>query len=97
MMDFDDFDEIRRLLEKSCDNCLLTRLHCKTCRIEKLFGVINQFSRSKATEVFLVPAEEMETLTGLAAGAAKPGQKEYEVVVKWRAALGELLSKTGTA
>lgn len=97
MMDYDDFEEISRLLERSCDNCLLTRKHCKSCRVEKLFGIINQFSRSKATEVFLVPAGELTVLLELAAKVSKPGQQESEVITKWRAAMDELSARTGIA
>ncbi|MCL6560257.1 MAG: hypothetical protein K6U74_15980, partial [Firmicutes bacterium] len=78
MMDHDDFEEIRTLLERSCDNCLLTRKHCKTCRIEKLFGVINQFKMSKANEILLVPADELKTLLNLASESQKAGHPERE-------------------
>ena len=97
MMDYDDFEEISRLLERSCDNCLLTRKHCKSCRVEKLFGIINQFSRSKTTEVFLVPADELAVLVSLASKVAKPGQQESEILTKWRAAMEEISARTGIA
>lgn len=97
MMDYDDFEEISRLLVRSCDNCLLTRKHCKSCRVEKLFGVINQFSRSKASEVFLVPAEELAILLNLSAKVSKPGQQESEIITKWRAAMDEFANRTVSA
>ncbi|MCL5290363.1 MAG: hypothetical protein ACYC0Q_05840 [Eubacteriales bacterium] len=97
MMDYDDFEEISRLLVRSCDNCLLTRKHCKSCRVEKLFGVINQFSRSKASEVFLVPAEELAILLSLSAKVSKPGQQESEIITKWRAAMDEFANRTVSA
>lgn len=93
MMDHDDFEEIKRLLEKSCDNCLLTRRHCINCRIEKLRGIVGQFSKSGAYEIVLINVEELRVLLNLAGESIKDGDSQHEVVEKWRRIVGEIAGK----
>jgi len=90
MMDREDFEEIKRLLEKSCDNCLLTRRHCVSCRIEKLRGVVGQFSKSGPYEIILINVNELKVLLNLAGESNKAGGSENEVIDKWRRILGEI-------
>jgi len=93
MMDHEDFEEIKTLLEKSCDNCLLTRRHCVTCRIEKLRGVVGQFSKSGPYEILLINVNELKVLLNLAGESNKSGGSENEVINKWRLILGEIAGK----
>ncbi|NLI11767.1 hypothetical protein [Pelotomaculum propionicicum] len=82
MMDHNDFYEIDRLLERCCDNCLLTRMHCPSCRIEKLRGITGHLSKSAAYE--LINLEDLKTLVKLAGDSHRADGKEREVVEKWR-------------
>lgn len=84
MMDYDDFQEISRLLEKSCDQCLLTRRHCADCRIEKLRTVVGRFSVSGSREIVLIEVDELKVLLDLAGETAKGAAEENDVFVKWR-------------
>lgn len=87
MMDQDDFEEINRLLERCCDNCLLTRFHCATCRIEKLRGIIGKISQSGAFE--LVGIEELKVLLKLAGNSGEADSSEREIVEKWQRTVRE--------
>ncbi len=82
MMDQDDFEEIRHLLERCCDNCLLTRRHCLTCRIDKLRGIISQLTKSAEYE--LINKEELKVLVSLAGSSAAARGSEPPAVVKWK-------------
>lgn len=93
MMDHDDFEEIKRLLEKSCDNCLLTRRHCVNCRIDKLRGIVGQFSKPGAYEIILINVEELKVLLSLAGESSIAGDSRLEVVEKWRHIVGEITAK----
>lgn len=93
MMDHNDFEEIKSLLEKSCDNCLLTRRHCIGCRIEKLRRIIGQFSKSGAYEILLINVDELNVLVKLAAESNRAGSGELEVVEKWRRIVEEIAGK----
>ncbi|MCL6558520.1 MAG: hypothetical protein K6U74_06900 [Firmicutes bacterium] len=93
MMDHDDFDEISRLLEKCCDHCLLTRMHCIGCRIDKLRGIVGQFSKSKPFEVILMNVEDLKVLLDLARTSNHTAGQEYKVVEKWQRVLGEIAGK----
>lgn len=93
MMDHDDFEEINRMLEKSCDNCLLTRRHCTNCRIEKLRSVVGQFSKSGPYEIILINVEELHVLLKLAGKSNMTTSSEHEVLQKWQRVLGESGSK----
>ncbi len=87
MMDHNDFHEIDRLLERCCDNCLLTSMHCASCRIEKLRGITGQLSKSAAYE--LINIEDLKILLRLAADSNKAGEREREVIEKWRQVIQE--------
>ena len=82
MMDQDDFYEIDRLLERCCDSCLLTRMHCASCRIEKLRGITGHLSKSAAYE--LINLEDLKILLKLAGDSNKAGENELKVIEKWR-------------
>jgi len=84
MMDHDDFQEINRLLEKSCDQCLLTRRHCADCRIEKLRMVVGKLSVSRPLEIILIELDELKVLLDLAGETGKGAAEENEVFAKWR-------------
>lgn len=73
MIDNDDFKKIEALFDKSCDNCLLTRQHCSSCRIDKLRGIFNDLS------ILLDLAEE----------GTNTGARKHEVVDKWRRAISK--------
>lgn len=94
MMDFEDFEEIMLLLEKSCDQCLLTQKHCVNCRIEKLRKVIGQFDAA-SNEIMLIRIDELRILLNLASEGSSA--REYEVLSKWRRAVGESSDKEITA
>ncbi|MCL6634824.1 MAG: hypothetical protein K6T29_03515 [Peptococcaceae bacterium] len=83
MMDYDDFEEINRLLEKSCDHCLLTRRHCPGCRIEKLRKIVAQFSRPDQGEIILIELSELKVLLKLAGESGHGGAGEQEIIAKW--------------
>lgn len=87
MMDHDDFHEIDRLLERCCDNCLLTRMHCASCRIEKLRGITGHLSKSAAYE--LINVEDLKILLKLAGDSNKADEREREVIEKWRQVVQE--------
>ncbi|MCL6478415.1 MAG: hypothetical protein K6T65_08355 [Peptococcaceae bacterium] len=73
-----DFDEIRRHLERACDLCLLTKLHCEKCNVERLLGIINSLDQNQHQPSYFVPAEELAVLTN-------PGSPEYrKVLEKWK-------------
>lgn len=84
MMDYDDFQEINRLLEKSCDQCLLTRRHCADCRIEKLRMVVGKLSVSRPREIVLIEVDELKVLLDLAGEKARGAAEENGVFAKWR-------------
>ena len=88
MMDHDDFVEIKLLLEKSCDNCMLTKKHCASCRIDKLRGIVGQFSQRGAYEIVLINVEELKVLLNLAGDAGV--SPDHEVVAKWRGIVSEM-------
>lgn len=81
MMDHEDFGEIMLLLEKSCDQCLLTFRHCANCRIDKLRKLLGQLD-SQSNNLLLVSVEEMRVLLSLARDSGNSG--ETEIVNKWR-------------
>lgn len=83
MMDHDDFEEIKRLLEKCCDNCLLTRMHCTGCRIDKLRSIVGEFSKTKPFEVILMNVEDLKVLLNLSQTSKQAGEKELEVLENW--------------
>ncbi|BAF58473.1 hypothetical protein PTH_0292 [Pelotomaculum thermopropionicum SI] len=97
MMDHGDFEEIERLLEKCCDGCLLTRMHCKTCRIEKLRGITGEFSKPEAGEIILIYADELKVLLNLAGKSPRAGSSEVEVIEKWRREIKEAAGREITA
>ncbi|MFZ5631975.1 MAG: hypothetical protein ACOY40_03945 [Bacillota bacterium] len=73
-----DFDEIRTHLERACDLCLLTKLHCGKCNVERLLGIINNFDQNRHRPSYFIPAEELAVLTN-------PGSPEYrQVLEKWQ-------------
>lgn len=80
MMDRDDFYEIDRLLERCCDNCLLTRMHCTSCRIEKLRGITGYLSKSAAYE--LINLEDLKILLKLV-NPNEADERDREVIAKW--------------
>jgi hypothetical protein len=90
MMDRNDFEEINRLLEKSCDQCLLTRRHCLGCRIDKLRGVVSQFSQAGPFEIMLINVDELKVLLKLAEKSQMVDDSEKEVLEKWRRIAGEM-------
>ncbi|OPX86957.1 MAG: hypothetical protein A4E52_01465 [Pelotomaculum sp. PtaB.Bin013] len=89
MIDDDDFKKIEALFDKSCDNCLLTRQHCSSCRINKLRGIFNQFQQPGIREVFLININDLSILLDLAEKAANTGAQKHEVVDKWRRAISK--------
>jgi len=89
MMDIDDFKKIEALLDKSCDQCLLTRKHCSNCRIDKLRGIFNQFKQPGIHKVFLININDLSILLDLAEESTNAGARKHDVVVKWRRAIGE--------
>lgn len=82
------------LLEKSCDQCLLTSKHCAKCRIDKLRKVLGQFE-SGNSEIMLISTDELKVLLSLA-GETGSG-REIEVVAKWRRIVDEVTGKEITA
>ncbi|MFZ5648974.1 MAG: hypothetical protein ACOY30_15290 [Bacillota bacterium] len=73
-----DFNEIRQLLLRACDQCLLTRKHCGSCNVERLLGSMEGIELSSHKPGYLVSAEELDILTD-------PGSPAYkEVAGKWR-------------
>ncbi|MCG9966708.1 hypothetical protein L9W92_01380 [Pelotomaculum terephthalicicum JT] len=87
MMDDDDFKKIEGLFEKCCDNCLLTRQHCSSCRISKLRGIFHQCKQPGTHEVFLININDLRVLLDLAEESA--GAHKHDVVDKWRRAIGK--------
>ena len=82
MMDYDDFEEINRLLEKCCDSCLLTRAHCADCRIDKLLCIVSQLSKSASYE--LISLEDLKILLKLAGVSNEAHESDLTVLEKWR-------------
>jgi hypothetical protein len=82
MMDYTDFEEINRLLEKCCDSCLLTRKHCSSCRIEKIMDILSRLSKSSAYE--LISLEDLKILLKLAGISKEAVESEMSVVEKWK-------------
>lgn len=82
MMDYDDFKEIERLLDKSCDNCLLTRKHCISCRIDKIRGFLGEFSERGSYEIALIKVDDLRTLINQAKKTPADAIA-HEVVEKW--------------
>jgi|BarGraNGADG00212_2_1021979.scaffolds.fasta_scaffold108696_2 hypothetical protein len=82
MMDYDDFEELNRLLEKCCDSCLLTRAHCAGCRIDKLLCIVGQLSKSSSYE--LISLEDLKILLKLAGVSNEALESDLTVVEKWR-------------
>lgn len=81
MMDHEDFEEIVLLLEKSCDQCLLTFRHCANCRIDRLRKLLGQLD-SQSNNLLLISVEELRVLLYLARDSGNSG--EAAVVNKWR-------------
>ena len=82
MMDYDDFEEINRLLEKCCDSCLLTRAHCAGCRIDKLLCIVSQLSKSSSYE--LISLEDLKILLKLAGVSNEALENDLHVLEKWK-------------
>lgn len=73
-----DFNEIRQLLLRACDQCLLTRSHCGSCNVERLLGSMENLEPRSPKPSYLVAAEELDVLTD-------PASPAYtEVAKKWR-------------
>ena len=71
-----DFDQIRTLLQRACDQCLLTRKHCQSCDVDRLHGIIEGIERGSKPS-YLVSAEELAALIN-------PTSPERSVVAeKW--------------
>lgn len=58
-----DFDEIRVLLQRACDQCLLTRKHCENCNVDRLHGIIEGIEKGGQLPSYLVPTDELAVLT----------------------------------
>lgn len=58
-----DFDEIKVLLQRACDQCLLTRKHCNGCNVDRLHGIIEGIEKGSQMPSYLVPTEELAVLT----------------------------------
>ncbi|MFZ5642620.1 MAG: hypothetical protein ACOY46_03380 [Bacillota bacterium] len=56
-----DFDQIKTLLQRACDQCLLTRKHCQSCDVDRLHGIIEGIERGSKPS-YLVSGEELATL-----------------------------------
>jgi hypothetical protein len=82
MMDYNDFEEINRLLEKCCDSCLLTRAHCAGCRIDKLLCIVGQLSKSSSYE--LISLEDLKILLKLAGDSNGAIENDLDVLEKWK-------------
>ena len=77
-----DFQEIRILLQRACDQCLLTKKHCEKCSVERLLGVVNSMEKGINKPSYLVSTEELAALTD-------PGSLEYGLTAKkWTNILG---------
>lgn len=73
-----DLNEIKIHLERACDQCLLTRRHCKACNVERLLGIIESIEQNGYKPVYLISAEELGVLTS-------PGSPEYPgMAEKWK-------------
>ncbi len=73
-----DFNEIKTHLERACDQCLLTRQHCRTCNVERLLGIIESIEQNGYKPVYLISAEELAVLTA-------PGSPGYpDLAAKWQ-------------
>jgi len=84
MMDNDDLKKLEALLDKSCDQCLLTRKHCPTCRIDKLRGIFDQFKQPGVHEVFLININDLSIMLSLAEKSTNIGARENAILEKWR-------------
>lgn len=73
-----DFNEIRQLLLRACDQCLLTRSHCGSCNVERLLGSMKSIELGSRKPSYMVAAGELDVLTD-------PASPAYaEVAQKWR-------------
>lgn len=73
-----DFNEIRQLLLRACDQCLLTRSHCSSCNVERLLGSMESIEFGSRKPGYMVTVEELDVLTD-------PSSPAYaEVAEKWR-------------
>ncbi|HBV97492.1 MAG: hypothetical protein JL50_08035 [Peptococcaceae bacterium BICA1-7] len=58
-----DFDQIGRLLQRACEQCLLTRKHCENCNVSRLHGIIEGLGKGGQMPSYLVPTDELAVLT----------------------------------
>lgn len=73
-----DYEEIRALLHRACDHCLLTRKHCESCNVDRLHGIVEVLENESLKPSYLVPMEEMNILTN-------PASPEYIAISKkWK-------------